>query len=94
MQYPSPHLFPTSSLPQNHLCLPSEKNRKDSLPWTSTKPSITNYNNTRHTPSHQGWTRQPSRKERSHKQTKESEIAPPAPTIRNPTSTPSYSVIT
>lgn len=76
----SPSPFP---LPQIYpfFCLPSA---------TSVKHDITVNNKPRHLPSH----KQPRRGLRSHKQAKESETVPVSLTVRSPTGTPRYPVIT
>lgn len=61
---PSP---PPSAFPQFHSSSISIQKRAG-LPGIETEHSITRYSKARHKPSHQGWTRQPSRRKRSQKQ--------------------------
>lgn len=59
---PSPS--PPTSLPPLEASPSPPPQKRAGLPGTSTKYGITSYSKTRHTFSHQGWTRPPSRRNR------------------------------
>jgi hypothetical protein len=79
------------SLPQTPLPFASSQKRAG-LPGPPTKHSIRSYNKARHILLHQGWTKQPSKGKRSHKQAKR--VRDRSHCQKNPTSTPSYSAVT
>jgi hypothetical protein len=86
---PSPESLPhTSSPTPDPNAFPQTR---AGLPRISTKHGVTSYNKTRHILSHQGWTRQPSRRNSVSKVGKSQ--GSPTPSVRNLTRTPSYSAI-
>lgn len=88
--FPTRFFFPhPSPLPEIYpLC----SQKRAGLPGTSTKHDIICYNNTRHKPLHEDWTRWPSRKKRIPQVDKRVRDTP-APNFRNPIRTPSYLAI-